>query len=159
MDKGPTFWLIVAGALVAVIVGCNLVSDAREGRRYFMSVATYSAGRELIETTNAPNWVQAGSELRKDMADLLGSPTYVNKVLLGDDEGASGKDKASSRLILTNEQGRGLALRLRLRHGDKHPDFEVLSYTKITEPGGAANRSQPVRSGSNSTSQAAGSGR
>lgn len=137
MNKGPIFWLLVAIAIVAAVAGMLFVRDAVEGRRYFITIATASAGRELIEVTNASHWIRVGPELLGDLSGLLASPTHINKVVLGDDRPPVGDGHASSRLVLTNELGRGLAMRLRLRHdAGQGPIFDVLSYSRITEPSG-----------------------
>jgi hypothetical protein len=160
MNKGPIFWLLVALGLIAVIEGFYFVTNAIEGRRNWIVIATMQAGQELIEVTNATRWIRADSELRARVSDLLASPTHINNVLLGDDRKPIGDGHASSRLLLTNELGRGLAVRLRLRrHSGEGLIFDVLSYSKITEPGRAANRSQPIGSDTNRESGAAVSGR
>lgn len=159
MNKGPVFWVLVALGLIAVVEGVRFVRNAAEGRRYFITMATASVGHELIEATNAPHWIRIDPELRAELSNVLTSPTHINKVLLGDENAPAGEGRASSRLILTNELGRGLSLRLRLRHGSgQSPIFDVLSYSRINELGGAANRGAPVGSETNRTPAGAGSG-
>lgn len=160
MNKGPIFWLLVALGLIGVIEGFYFVTNVVEGRRNWIIIATMGAGQELIDVTNATRWIRADSELRAHVSDLLASPTHINRILLGDDRTPIGDRRASSRLILTNELGRGLAIRLRLRHhSGGGPIFDVLSYSKITEPGRAANGRQPIGSDTNRESGVAASRR
>ncbi len=160
MNKGPIFWLSIAVALTGAVVGVRFITSAVESRRYFITMMTVSVGHELITTTNAARSIRVDPELQRCLSELLTSPTHINKVLLGDERPRVGDGDASSRLILTNELGRGLAMRLRLRHhSSQGPIFDVLSYSKIAEPDGAANRRQPIRSETNQTSPTAGSRR
>ena len=134
MNKGPIFWLLVALGLIVVVEAVRVVANAVQGRRYFLAVATASAGHELIVTTNASQSLRVGPELRASLAELLASPTRVSTVLLGDEPLTTGDGHASSRLVLTNELGWSLTLRLRLRHDSgQGPIFDVLSYSKTND--------------------------
>jgi hypothetical protein len=133
MNKGPIFWLLVALGVIATVEGVRFVTNAVEGRRYFITIATASVGHELIGVTNTPHWVRVGPGLRAELSDLLAAPTHINKVILGDDRPPTGDGHASSRLILTNELGRSVSLRLRLQHDSgQKPVFDILTYSRIT---------------------------
>lgn len=152
MNRRPIFYLVVAIGIIGAVMGVVCIKDAIQSRRYFIRIATASAGYELIAATNVPRWIQVGPELRAELSDLQASPTHISKVLLGDEQPPVGNGRAASRLILTNELGRGLAVRLRLRHNPSQvPIFDVLSYWKITAPLGPADGSQPLRSETNRT--------
>src|SRR2546430_13847556 len=100
-------------------------TSAVESRRYFIIMMTASVGHELITTTNAARSIRVDPELQRCLSELLTSPTHINKVLLGDERPRVGDGDASSRLILTNELGHGLAMRLRLRHhSSQSPIFD-----------------------------------
>ncbi len=97
-------------------------------------------------------------KLQADLNQILASPTRCI-VRSGDEPPPLGDGGAYTRLLLTNEVGQALTLRLRPEYGPGHEfqKFRVLGYWK-TEPGGPANRSQPVGPETNQTSSAAGSG-
>jgi hypothetical protein len=111
-----------------------------------------SLAYDLIQTTNSTKLVGGGPEFRADLANILAWPTWRDI-----DRSPPRDPRAVVRLIITNDHGQALHMRLR----DEFPSeqLRLLSYRRITEPSGAANRSQPVRPVTNQTSAAAGSGR
>lgn len=151
-------WQIICpvfAILLVVIVG-GVIHELGE-QRHYTAMATDSIGRDLTSTTNSPHLAGIDPELHARLSELLRSRASVAAVILGDEELPTGRGKACSQLVVTNDLGEGLAMRL-------GPDrnswfFRVLSYKQITEPGGAANRRQPTRSETNRASAAAGSGR
>ncbi len=96
--------------------------------------------------------VGASPEFRADLASILAWSTWQEI-----DRSPPSDPWAVVRLIITNDHGQALHVRLR----DEFPSqqLRLLSYRSITELGGAANRSQPVRPVTTQTSAAAGSGR
>jgi hypothetical protein len=154
MNKWQIICPLAAIGLVVLTLG---VIHERSERRGFMLVATSSVAEDLVHITNSEHLATIEPKLHASLSEFLASTGFVAKVLLGDDQQLSGGAKACSRFVLTNRLGHVLAARL-----GRDPDprvFRILSYQFITEPGGAANRSQRVRSETNSTSAAAGSGR
>jgi len=108
-------------------------------------------------TTNSTRLVQIGSGLRTKLSEFLASPAAVQQVELGDEPSPIGDGTACSRVILSNAAGTRVGIRLRQ---DAEPErFHVVGYWTITEPDGAANRSQPVRPGIIRIPAAAGSDR
>ena len=155
MNKSPIFWLVVAIALVALAAGLSVINDGVTAHRYAIALLTSSAGRELIATTNSTGLTKVSPALRAELADLLASTTYVANVYLGDEPPPLGDGRACSRLVLTNEHGDGLSLRLQEEpRSGVHSSgrFRVLSYWKITEP-----NSPEIRLGTNQTSATTGS--
>jgi len=158
LTRRPIFWLAAAAAVIATVVGANFVRSAAESRRYVTLIATASAGHELINATNTIHMIQLDPAFRTCLSRLLISPTGIQKVVLGDERPPVGDGHASSRLVLTNALGQGLAVRLRLRHeASNGPIFDVLSYWKISEAGAPADRIQPIRPETNRASPSAGS--
>ena len=122
-------------------------------RRPAREARVLSLAYDLIRATNSTMLVGASPEFRADLASILAWSTWrdIDRSPLRD-------PWAVVRLIITNDHGQALHIRLR----DEFPaeQLRLLSYRRITEAGGgAANRSQPVGSETNRTSAAAGSGR
>ena len=150
---------MVALACVAAVVGVSL-RHMTEGKRYFTTMMSYSVGKELIETTNSSHVAAISPELHAQLSRLLTSPSHIASVRLGDEPAPVGDGRASSRVILTNALARGLGIRLQLGSDETGQSrFDVLGYWTFSEPGDAANRSQPVRSETNQASATAGSHR
>jgi hypothetical protein len=151
-------WQIICplAAIALVVIVFAMVSGANH-RRYDVQAQTRMIGQELIATTNSTRLVQVGSGLQKRLSEFLTSPAGVADVTLGDEPSPIGDGTACSRLIVSNATGGRLGIRLRQ---DSEPErFHVLGFWTITEPDGAANGSQPIRSETNRTSSAAGSRR
>jgi hypothetical protein len=124
-----------------------------------MLVVSRSVGVDLIHTNYSRSLTGVTPELQADLNNLLSLPTWC-VVRSGDEGSPLGDGRAYTRLLLTNEAGSGLTLRLRPEYGPGHEFHKlmVLGYWK-TEPGGAAKQGQRVGSESNRTSPAAGSRR
>ena len=93
--------------------------EARESRALQM-------GYELRNTTNSTKLAGATPEFRADLASVLGQGTW-NLI----DRSPPSDPWAVVRLILTNDHGRALHMRLR----DEYPSGQIrlLSYHRITE--------------------------
>jgi hypothetical protein len=144
--------LVVFLALLVVTLGVLYSLDGLENaRRPAREARVHSVGYELSRTTNSTMLVGATPEFRADLASLLGWTTWD---LI--DRSPPRDPWAVVRLVLTNDHGQALHMRLR----DEYPSgrLRLLSYRRITEPVGAASRSQPVGSETNRTPSAAGSG-
>jgi hypothetical protein len=143
----------LAAMTVFVITGAGfwfrswLTVERREARE----MRALSMGYELRNATNSAMLVGATPEFRADLASVLGQGTWD---LI--DRSPPRDPWSVVRLVLTNAHGQALHMRLR----DEFPSgaLRLLSYRRMTEPGGPANRRQPVGPETNRTSRAAGSG-
>jgi hypothetical protein len=93
--------------------------------------ASLSIGRELISATNSQHLIQVSPDLQARMAELLASPTRISSVVLGDMAPPMSDGKACSRLVLTNDAGRGLLIRL--SRAEQSGKFRVLDYSSSTK--------------------------
>lgn len=133
MKKQGPILLLTA---LAVVVGVAVFRNLLEGRRYAVSMLTYSVARDLTNTANSSLLVSTSPDFREELSSLLASPTHIENVRLGDEPPPVGDGRASSRLMLTNELGQGLGIRLRMRPQSKTElRFEVLGYWTNREPG------------------------
>ena len=118
----PLVALVVAGVILALYQG-------RKHHRYFVNARSRQIGSDLIQRTNSVLLVQIGSGLREQLSQLLGSPTGVAEIRIGDEPAPIGDGSADSRLLLTNEQGKSLGIRLR-QNADPEK-FHVLGYWNL----------------------------
>ena len=128
MNKWQIICPVVAIAVVAVVMALN---HARKGRDYFILMATYSVGRDIVATTNSSHLIRIGPELHARLSELLVSPTHIATVLLGDEPSPIGDGRACSRLVLTNEVAEGVVIRL--RQADTPGTFHVLGFLRATD--------------------------
>jgi hypothetical protein len=161
MSKGPTIlWVVVALVVVSVIWAGSAIRRLGEAKRQIVTMGTFNVGRDLIASTNSALLLSIDPELRSQLSAILASTTHIASIHLGDEPAPVEGGRASSVLLLTNNTGEGVTLRLGLHDDSTHTlRFNVLSHRKITEPDGAANGSQPIRSETNQTLPAAGSRR
>jgi hypothetical protein len=148
MKKRTPLW--IALAIPAIAAGVFWFrSSLNTARRPAREARALSVAYELRRTTNSTMLVGASSEFTADLASILGRVTWD---LI--DRSPPRDPWAVVRLILTNDQGQALHMRLR----DEYPSAQLrlLSHRRITEPSGAANGNQPFSSHANSTSSAAG---
>ncbi len=159
MTKGRAIRLGAVGVIAVIVAGAWFIARANQERRYAMFVVSMSVGPDLVHTNYSRSLTGVTPELQTDLNRLLASPTQCT-VRSGDEPPPLGDGRAYTRLVLTNEAGLSLTLRLRPEYGPSHEfrKLRVLGYWK-TEPRRSANGSQPVRSETNSTPAAAGSGR
>ena len=150
MKMRVLFWVAMA-VLLVIGAGFWFRSWLNAERREAREMRALSMGYELRNTTNSAMLAGATPEFRADLASVLGQGTWD---LI--DRSPPRDPWAVVRLVLTNAHGQALHMRLR----DEFPSgrLRLLSYRRITEPGGPANRSQPVSPETNRTSAAAGSG-
>ncbi len=158
MSKSTAIRLVVAAVLLVVVAGAWFIARANQERRYVMLVVSMSVGADLVHTNYSRSLTGVTPELQADLNRVLASPTRCI-VRSGDERPPLGDGQAYTRLLLTNEAGQVLTLRLRPEYGPDHQfqKFRVLGYWK-TEPDGAANRGRPVDSQTNRTSATAGPG-
>src|SRR5687767_8743803 len=110
MNKWQIICPLVAMAIAAVVFATIF---GRRQHRSFIVVASHSIGSDLIASTNSSHLVRLGPDLTARLGDLLSSTTHVAGVHLGDLPAPFGDGRACSRIVLTNQAGRGLAIRLR----------------------------------------------
>ena len=118
----PLVALIVVGVIFALYTG-------RKHHQYFVSARARQIGMDLIEKTNSARLVRIGEGLRAQLSQLLGFPTRIADVRLGDVPAPIGDGSADSRLVFVNEQGKRLGIRLRQ---DVDPEkFHILGYWNL----------------------------
>ena len=120
-------WQIIYPVVAMLAVGSVLGMFAMRGkRRGFISAASYSIGSDLLTTTNSLRLIRVGPQLQARLSELLGARTHVAAVLFGDESSPFGDSTACSRLVLTNDVGRGLVIRL--RQAEQPGMFNVLGF-------------------------------
>ena len=149
MKKRILFCIVGLAIPVVVAAVFWFRSALNVARRPAREARALSVGYELRRTTNSTMLAGATPEFRADLAIILGWATWD---LI--DRSPPRDPWAVVRLILTNDHGQALHMRLRAEYPSGR--LRLLSYQTIT--GGAADRSQPVGSETNRTSAAAGSG-
>jgi hypothetical protein len=125
-------WQIICPVVALLIVGLVFGVIAIRGQhRGFIGVASRSIGGDLIASTNSSHLVRIGPDLQAHLSELLSARTHVADVLLGDEPLPFGDGTACSRLVLTNEAGRGLLIRL--RPAEQSGMFHVLGFRTVSE--------------------------
>ena len=128
-------WQIICPLAALVVVFVILGLPGSRDYQYFITVRTREIGRDLISATNSSHLAEIAPALQMSLSRLLSSPTYVANALFGDEPPPVGDGRACSRLVLTNDLGDGIVLRL--QQGTNFETFHVLSYWDVTEQGGA----------------------
>ena len=123
MNKQQIIAPLVAMGIVA-LVGVFLFS--RNQSRGLLRARTYNVANEIISTTNSSSIHTIGPDLHATLVELLGSPTSIVKVPLGDESYPIGDGRASVRLFLKNDAGKHIGIRL-LWNADIN-QFDVLGY-------------------------------
>ena len=120
-------WQIIC-PVAALLVGGMVAGfvAVRGQHRGVIVAASSSIGRDLISTTNSTHLVRVNPYLRARLSQLLGSPTRVAAVLPGDEPPPAGDGMACSRLVLTNNAGQRLLIRL--RQADRSGMFDVVGF-------------------------------
>jgi hypothetical protein len=127
MNKWQIICPVAALVVAAMVIG---VVAKRSQHRSVISMASRSLGSELIAATNSPHLVRMSPYLRARLEQLLSSPTHVASVLPGDEAPPIGDGSACSRLVLTNNAGQRLLLRLREAAGGR---FEVVGFRSLSD--------------------------
>ena len=128
MNKWQIICPVVAMLIVGLVFGIVAVRGQHRG---FISVASRSIGGDLIASTNSSHLVRIGPDLQAHLSELLSARTHVADVLLGDEPSPFGDGAACSRLVLTNDAGRGLLIRL--RPAEESGMFHVLGFRTVSE--------------------------
>jgi len=124
-------WQIICA--VAILLAAAMLAPfvvKRSQQRGVISAASRSLGVELIASTNSSRLVRMSPYLRARLEQMLGSPTHVASVLLGDEAPPVGDGSACSRLVLTNAAGQRLLIRLR-QAGDG--TFEMVGFRSLSD--------------------------
>jgi hypothetical protein len=111
--------------VVVVIAGLRNLDKARLPSRAIYAI---QLGKELIHTTNSTRLMGANADFKADLAKLVASPTWSML-----DRPPTDGTWGSIRLVLTNDHGQALHLKL---HGDFSSDrwrFRLLGYQKFKE--------------------------
>jgi hypothetical protein len=120
-------WQIICPVAALLVVGMVMAVVATRGqRRGIIIAASSSIGHDLITVTNSSHLVRLGPHLRARLSELLGSQTHVAAVLPGDAPAPDGDGQACSRLVLTNNAGQRLLIRL--RQADRSGMFDVVGF-------------------------------
>ena len=127
--------IAIGTAILVVGAGAWLSARAKLRRRDRMLALSLSAGSDLVHESGSRALIGVTPELEAALKEMHNSPTQA-VIQPGDDEPILGVGQAQARLVLTNEAGQSLTLRL---HGESEPGtglqkFRVLGYRK-TEPG------------------------
>jgi hypothetical protein len=118
-------WQIVCPVLaMLVFVMVVAVIAQRRMRRGVLTTQSLIIGHDLITATNSPHLARLSPFLRTQLSRLLGSPTRVATVLIGDEPG--GSNTACSRIVLTNSAGQHLLIRL--QHAGSPGMFEAVGF-------------------------------
>ena len=126
--KTRTLFCTVAVAIPVVVAAVFWFrSSLNTARRPAREARALSVGHELRQTTNSAMLVGATAEFRADLASILGWTTWD---LI--DRSPPRDPWAVVRLILTNDHGQ--ALHMRLRDEYRSGRLRLLSYRRITEP-------------------------
>ncbi len=119
----PLAALFVVGAVIGIVA-------VKSQHRAAINMTSRSIGGDLVTATNSSRLAHMSPYLRERLAHLLRSPTQVAAVLSGDAPPPVGNGSACSRLVLTNNAGQRLLIRLRQAGSDK---FEVVGFRDATE--------------------------
>jgi hypothetical protein len=140
MNKWQIICPVTALALVAIF---GLVSLGRREHRAYVIAQTRMIGVELTRGTNSPWLAEIKPALRARLAEFLTSKVAVAEVLPGDEPAPVGDGTACSRLILSNNVGERIGIRLQQDAGPER--FHALGFWTITELQHGADPSQSFR--------------
>jgi hypothetical protein len=129
MKRGPLL-CVIAFPIVAVVAVFLVSGSLDKARRPAREMRALSVAYELINTTNSTLLDGTSPEFTADLASVLASPTWrmVDRSPPADRRGVI-------RLILTNDHGQALHMRLQDERGSGDFRFRLLSYQRITESG------------------------
>lgn len=123
--------LVIGAVILIVIAGAWFTARNKKERRDLALALSMSAGADLVHGTNSQALIGVTAELQSDIQLIHASPTRA-MVQPGDDALPVGGVRAHARLVLANEAGQTLTLRLR-----PEPDpttglrkFRVVGYRK-----------------------------
>jgi hypothetical protein len=121
----------ICGLAVAALVGIFL--NVFVGPKHIVRNEITSIGRELIATTNSESLASLPPELKRELQRLLSSRTRLSEVSLGDRAAPIGDGQATGHIVLSNESGASIGIRLK-KKSSAAPQFEVSGYWTNSEP-------------------------
>jgi len=107
--------IIAWGATLVILVLLVVVvamAHRQAASNQILIARTRQIGQDLISHANSAQLPGLPPGMAGQLANLLGSPTHVAAVLLGDEPPPVGDGSACTRLILTNQLAKGLKIRL-----------------------------------------------
>ncbi len=120
-------WQIVCPAVVICVVAASLVFiQGLRNRVAHLVAASHAIGQDLIAETNSARLVKVGPNLHAKLCEVLRSRTQVARVLVGDAQEPFGDGRACTRLLLTNDAGQAVCIRL-MQDG-RTETFHVLGF-------------------------------
>lgn len=123
-------WKPIFVVTVLLAAGATFEIFTLRGRhREFINTTLRSIGSDLSTSTHSSHLVSIGPDLRAQLSELRSAETHVADVLFGDESPPNGNGIAGCRLVLTNDAGRGLLIRLRV--ADKAGMFQVLGFRTL----------------------------
>ena len=125
-------WQIICplvGILIAMLA-FGMIHERGE-HRSFIRIASHTIGSDLIAETNSSHLVRIAPDLQTHLSELLGTRTHIADVLLGDELSPIGGGSACSRVVLTNDIGQGLLIRL--QQSNQPGMFHVLSFRRVSQ--------------------------
>jgi hypothetical protein len=139
MSGNTTFRIAAALGIAILAVSAWVRARANREQQDVMLMLSLSAAADLVHTTNSQALTAVTEKWQADIGQIQTSPTRC-LVRAGDDTPPLGDGTARARLVLTNDIGQSLILRLRPEYegGTGLRKFRVLGYRK-TEPGAAGN--------------------
>ena len=134
MNKWQIICPVTAIVLVAVFA---FAGQGRREHRAYVLAQTRMIGQELTRATNSPRLTEISPALRAKLSQFLTPKSGVAEVVLGDEPAPVGDGTACSQLVLSNNIGARIGIRLQRDAGAEH--FHALSFWTITEPAPAGN--------------------
>jgi hypothetical protein len=145
MSTSTIVRVAVGATIVVIVASAWLAARTKQERRDMMLALSMSVGADLVHGTNSQALTGVTAKLQSDLQMIHRSPTRAT-IQPGDDDAPAGGRRAQARLVLTNERGQTLTLRL-CPESDASTGlrkFRVVGYRK-TEPGASPNAAPPHR--------------
>jgi hypothetical protein len=102
-------WPVIILLGIGLTVGGVAVKNRQRG---FILGVSHTIGDNLITFTNSAHLDRIQPELQVRLSELLSAPTQVASVLMGDVPQPVGDGRAYSHIVLTNNAGKQLLIRL-----------------------------------------------
>ena len=119
-------------AIVALTAALFVITYKQRSNHGLIAERSRALGQDLVTRTNSTRLASSPMGFTSQLSALLGSPTHIAAVLIGDDPAPLGDGSACSRLILTNENARGIQLRLGQTADPEK--FYILGYWPLDNP-------------------------
>jgi hypothetical protein len=126
--KWRVFGGLAAVAMAGLIFG--IIHKRNEDRRVIRT-NSHAIGGELVSKGCSPRLDRLNPRLQARLVDFARKKARVADVLIGDEPAPLGDGNACSRLVLTNDAGQGLVLRL--SPAAEPGMFHVLGYRNVAK--------------------------